>query len=108
MKKSLIIRWCVIAVVVLAWTASMFPIRDRDYLTEFRKQVKPQLAKLQAQAANLPMHAKAKQMRQELAAIVDHQSEDYLTRQKELDALNVSAEIQSRKQASGPRCLPCP
>ena len=33
MKKSLIIRWTIIAIVLVVWTLAMFPLKDGDYLT---------------------------------------------------------------------------
>ena len=37
MKKSLIIRMIIIAAVIIGWTASMFPIREQDFLKKFDK-----------------------------------------------------------------------
>ena len=53
MKKSLIIRWIIIALVVIGWLSAMFPIRDKDYLGEFDRISAKQLAPLQARAQNV-------------------------------------------------------
>ena len=37
MKSSLIWRFIVIVAVLAAWTYSMFPLKDRDYMLTFRQ-----------------------------------------------------------------------
>lgn len=50
MKKSLIIRWVVILAVVIGWTLSIFPMRDRDFLAEFNRIAQKSVASLEQKA----------------------------------------------------------
>ena len=50
MKKSLIIRWIIIGAIVLGWTVSMFPIKDRDILAEFTKLAERRVAEYEKDA----------------------------------------------------------
>ena len=50
MKKSLIIRWVVIALVILVWTWAMFPIKDKDFRNMFETVSRKNVAKLQTEA----------------------------------------------------------
>ena len=84
MKKSLLIRWIIILVIVAGWCYSIFPIKDHDFLDEFmRLSRKP--------VATLTNHVeKAKGLQQKLDAITDHNSKDYQELSK--DIKNISAE----------------
>lgn len=44
MKKSLIIRWILILLVVAGWTWSIFPIKDKSFKAEFEAQAAKQVA----------------------------------------------------------------
>ena len=48
MKKSLIIRWVIIALVLLIWIWAMLPLKDKDYLKTFDKLAAPNVEKLHA------------------------------------------------------------
>ena len=50
MKKSLIIRMIIIAAVIIGWTASMFPIREQDFLKKFDSLSSKTVAKLNKSA----------------------------------------------------------
>ena len=47
MKKSLIIRWTIIGIVLIVWTAAMFPLKDSDYLKTFDQVSAKNVAKVQ-------------------------------------------------------------
>ncbi|MBR6470950.1 MAG: protein translocase subunit SecD [Victivallales bacterium] len=46
MKKSLLIRWIVILVIIAGWCYSIFPVKDRNFLDEFVRLSKAPIAKL--------------------------------------------------------------
>ncbi|MBQ7650264.1 MAG: hypothetical protein IJS15_04850, partial [Victivallales bacterium] len=50
MKKSLIIRWVIIALVILVWIWAIFPIKDKDFRGMFEKVSRKNVAKLQTEA----------------------------------------------------------
>ena len=50
MKKSLIIRWVIIALVILVWIWAIFPIKDKDFRSMFEKVSRKNVAKLQTEA----------------------------------------------------------
>jgi SecD/SecF fusion protein len=49
MKKSLITRFALIAVIMVAWGSSLFPLRDRPVMDVFHAMSAPQMAKYQQQ-----------------------------------------------------------
>jgi len=51
MKKSLIWRFALIAVVMAAWTYSIFPVKDRPFLDTFEKLAAPRVKALAAARA---------------------------------------------------------
>ncbi|NMA20348.1 MAG: protein translocase subunit SecD [Lentisphaerae bacterium] len=106
MKKSLIIRWSIILVVIVAWTWSIFPITDRDYLSEFQKMAKKQVAKLAREAEQVPLVTQAEELKIKLEQISDKESEEYkqlaeqhqkLTSSKEYIEQSKKPENESRK-----------
>ncbi|MFW5802543.1 MAG: protein translocase subunit SecD [Verrucomicrobiota bacterium] len=50
MKSSLIWRFALIVVVIVAWTVSLFPLHDREVHAIFQKMARPQVEDLQQQA----------------------------------------------------------
>ena len=50
MKKSLLIRWIIILVIVGGWCYSIFPVKDRDFLDEFMRLSKKSVATLEKHA----------------------------------------------------------
>lgn len=50
MKSSLLWRFALIVVVIVAWTVSLFPLHDRDVHVIFQKMARPQVEDLQQQA----------------------------------------------------------
>lgn len=77
MKKSLIIRWIVILVIVLGWSWSLFPIKDRDYLSEFKKVTAGPVAALRKQAEGLSALGDPQAMKARLDAIEDKTGDEY-------------------------------
>ncbi|MBO7741834.1 MAG: protein translocase subunit SecD [Victivallales bacterium] len=82
MKKSLLIRWAVILVITIAWCYSMFPMRDKSFLTEFRDAAQAQVAVLKDKAA------KAEALQKQLDAATDKTSKEYADAARELARLN--------------------
>jgi SecD/SecF fusion protein len=50
MSKSLIWRWIVIALVMFAWSFSIFPVKDRDVMTVFKQLSAKKVARLEKTA----------------------------------------------------------
>ncbi|MBP5300688.1 MAG: protein translocase subunit SecD [Victivallales bacterium] len=71
MKKSLLIRWLIILVIVGGWCYSIFPVKDRDFLSEFMRLSKKTVATLEKHAE------KATALQQKLDTISDPSSKDY-------------------------------
>ena len=83
MKKSLIIRWVIILAIVLGWGLSIFPMKDKDFLTEFQRRAAKGVAVLQKKAQ------KAGELEKKLEAT---ESKDYA---------KVSEELQDTLAATG-------
>ena len=84
MKKSLLIRWIIILVIVGGWCYSIFPVKDHDFLDEFNRLSKKNIATLEKHAE------KAVVLQQKLDAITDKSGKDYEALQN--DIKNISAE----------------
>lgn len=82
MKKSLIIRWIIIALVVFGWLAAMFPIRDKDYLSKFDRLSAKQLTALRARSQNVLKVANPDELKAQLDGMADKESDDYKALQK--------------------------
>ena len=82
MKKSLLIRWAVIIVLIAAWCWSMFPIKDKDFLQEFQRLSAKQIAVLKQQ------DEKAASIREKMASIQDKASVAYTNLQQDLDKIS--------------------
>ncbi|MBR6323457.1 MAG: protein translocase subunit SecD, partial [Victivallales bacterium] len=61
MKKSLVIRMIIIAAVIIGWTASMFPIREQDFLKKFDSLSSRTVAKLNKSAEAIGSLEEAKE-----------------------------------------------
>ncbi|HQL88646.1 MAG: bifunctional preprotein translocase subunit SecD/SecF [Lentisphaerae bacterium ADurb.Bin082] len=99
MKKSLIIRWSVVALVVLAWTWAMFPLRDKDYLAEFEKMAAPKVAALQKQSKQLLEQGNPEELKAQLDAMADKDSAEYKALKEKYDALTASPNYAAWKQS---------
>ncbi|MBQ4480801.1 MAG: protein translocase subunit SecD [Victivallales bacterium] len=84
MKKSLLIRWIIILVIVGGWCYSIFPIKDRNFLDEFRHLSNKPIATLTKHAE------KATALQEKLDAIADRNSKDYKALSE--DIKNIAAE----------------
>ncbi|OPZ28658.1 MAG: bifunctional preprotein translocase subunit SecD/SecF [Lentisphaerae bacterium ADurb.BinA184] len=73
MKKSLIWRFALIAVVMAAWTYSIFPVKDRPFLDTFEKLAAPRVKALAA--ARAEAEAKLAAAQAKLYAETDTESE---------------------------------
>ena len=68
MKKSLIIRWIIILLVVVSWTWSIFPIKDKDYLVEFKKMAQDEVQKLEKKSLKLEKLCKIETFKKQMSA----------------------------------------
>lgn len=96
MKKSLIIRWSIILLVVIAWTWSMFPITDRDYLNEFQKMAQKQVDKLARDAEQVPLITQAEELKIKIEKISDKEGEEYKQLTEQHQKLTSSRNISNR------------
>lgn len=87
MKKSLIVRWSIIAVVILVWTIAMFPLKDGDYLSKFDKLSAEQVAKAQNGAKLLLAKGNPEELRSKSEAVADKGSQEYKDIQAKIDEL---------------------
>ncbi|NLZ64353.1 MAG: protein translocase subunit SecD [Lentisphaerae bacterium] len=92
MKKSLLIRWSIIFVVIIAWTLAMFPITDRDYIKAFKKLAEKQVNKYARAAEKVPTVLRAEELQAQLAALSDKESQEYLDLQAKHQEIIVSPE----------------
>ncbi|NLE55705.1 MAG: hypothetical protein GX617_12255, partial [Lentisphaerae bacterium] len=95
MKKSLIIRWIIIALVVIGWLSAMFPIRDKDYLGEFDRISAKQLAALQARSQNVLKIANPDELKAKLDAMEAKDSDEYKALQKSYSELQASPDYEA-------------
>ncbi|NOY82372.1 MAG: protein translocase subunit SecD [Kiritimatiellaeota bacterium] len=87
MKQSLIWRSILVVAVLGAWFASLFPLRDRDYMAEFRKFAEPQVAEYKSTRESAAAEVKA--LEAKLAKIKDKDSKAYkklVEKKKEAEA----------------------
>ncbi len=99
MKKSLIIRWSIILLVIIAWTWSMFPITDRDYLSEFQRMAEKQVTKLAREAGQVPLLTQAEELKLQMEQISNKESGEYKQLKEQHQKLTSSPEYveQSKK-----------
>ncbi|MDQ0287930.1 protein translocase subunit SecD [Oligosphaera ethanolica] len=95
MKKSLIIRWIIIALVVIGWLSAMFPIRDKDYLGEFDRISAKQLAALQARSQNVLKVGNPDELKAKLDAMEAKDSDEYKALQKSYSELQASPDYEA-------------
>ena len=95
MKKSLIIRWAIIIVVVVSLLWAMFPIRDKDYLSQFERMSARRLSALQARAQNVLKIANPDELKAKLDAMEDKDSEEYKALQKSYSELRASPDYEA-------------
>ncbi len=93
MKKSLIIRWTIIAIVLVVWTLAMFPLRDGDYLKTFEQVSAKSVAKCQENAKVLLAKGNPETIRKDLAAAAKD-SENYTKLTKQLADLQADKNYQ--------------
>lgn len=95
MKKSLIIRWAIIGVIVLGWTLSMFPIKDRDILSEFTKLAEEQVESYESYAKQAEALGGKEKVLEQLRAIDDKSSSEYM---ELLKAYNADTKLATYKE----------
>ena len=81
MKKSLLIRWIIILVIVGGWCYSIFPVKDRDFLDEFMRLSKKSVATLEKHAD------KATALQQKLEALPTQSGKDYEALQADIQKI---------------------
>ena len=81
MKKSLLIRWIIILVIVGGWCYSIFPVKDRDFLDEFMRLSKKSVAILEKHAD------KATALQQKLEALPTQSGKDYEALQADIQKI---------------------
>ncbi len=91
MKKSLIIRWAIILVIVIGWTLSIFPMKDKDFLAEFNRRAAKTVAVLQKKAE------RADALEAKLASIADKNSNEYASTVKDLAATAATTGISAKE-----------
>jgi SecD/SecF fusion protein len=99
MKKSLIIRWAIIAVIIIGWTSSMFPIKDQDFLAKFNKLSAKQVKKYDKSRQELQEKGTLEEVRKQLEEIKDKNSKEFKklqTQYSETVKANTFDELQKR------------
>ena len=86
MKKSLLIRWAVILVITISWCWSMFPIKDKDFLAEFKKLANVKQEQL-AQQANIAQE-KLTNIEKRIEALPKKTGKEYENLLKDREKLN--------------------
>lgn len=99
MKKSLITRWCIIAVVILVWTAALFPIKDKNFLDVFDKVAAKKIAQAQQGAKLLLVKGDPEAIQAQLADIKDTDSKEYKDIQDKLTALKDDENFENWRKA---------
>ncbi len=89
MKKSLIWRFVITAVILGAWLYSMFPLKDQEFVTTFETLAAAKVAKLRA--AQLQTADQVKALEERLTGIEDKASQAYKNLETELAAANTAA-----------------
>ena len=89
MKKSLIIRMIIIAAVIIGWTASMFPIREQDFLKKFDCLSEKTVKKLNKSAEAI---GSLEEVKEKLDKMEDKSSKEYKNLQEQYsDAVKAKA-----------------
>ena len=84
MKKSLIVRWIIIAAVLLVWGLAMLPLKDRNLIKVFEDKAAKTVSKLEAEAAAFKGDPDALR---ETIAKADKSSEEYKKAVEELEKM---------------------
>ena len=84
MKKSLIVRWIIIAAVLLVWGLAMLPLKDRNLIKVFEDKAAKTVSKLEAEAASFKGDPDALR---ETIAKADKSSEEYKKAAEELEKM---------------------
>ncbi|MBQ6473347.1 MAG: protein translocase subunit SecD [Victivallales bacterium] len=87
MKKSLIIRWTVIAIVLIVWTAALFPLKDSDYLQMFRQVSATNVERIEAGAKSLLAKGDPAELQRKLEAATDKSTDEYKALNEKYEAL---------------------
>jgi SecD/SecF fusion protein len=82
MKKSLIIRWVVIALVVFSLLSAMFPIRDKDYMGQFERMSAKSLSALRVRAEDVLKVGNPDELKAQLDQLDSKEGEEYEALQK--------------------------
>ncbi len=90
MKKSLIIRWIIVAAVVISCTVAMFPIKDKNYLETFRKASRKQVEALELGAAELEKLGNPDELKAKMDAVEDKSSDEFKALQESYTTLRNS------------------
>ena len=112
MKKSLIIRMIIIAAVIIGWTASMFPIREQDFLKKFESLSDKTVRKLNKSLDALTATSSLDDAKAKLDAMEDKSSKEYKALQEQYaDAIKAKTynDLQTRiasVQAESPTLSP--
>ncbi len=100
MKKSLIIRWVIIAIVILVWTLAMFPIKDKDYMSIFRKLSAKTVAELQAKGAEFEKaNGNPADIIKKLGQATDKNSQEYKDLAEKLETLRKAENFDAWRKA---------
>jgi SecD/SecF fusion protein len=94
MKRSLYWRFGIILFVLIAWTVSLFPIRDRDFLATFEKLADPKAADYRDQAAEA--EAEAARLQDRLATLGQEAGEKYRALRAEYEQAQSNAKLYQR------------
>lgn len=97
MKKSLIIRWAIILVITVSWCWSMFPVKDKDFLEEFRKLANINQEQLLQQAK--VASEKLSNIEKRLAALPKKSGKEYENLLKDREKLNTAYNGYSAEEA---------
>ena len=94
MKKSLLIRWLIILVIVGGWCYSIFPVKDRDFLSEFMRLSKKTVATLEKHVE------KATALQQKLEALPNQSGKDYEALQADIKKIRIGVLVDKTAQAA--------
>ena len=87
--------------VVVAWTWSMFPLQDSDYLERFRQLSAKQVNKHMRAAEKFPALEEAEGLKKQLVELEDRESEEYKAIEQQLKDLQNSEAYQAQAKLPG-------
>ena len=90
MKRTLTWRWVIIGVVLVGWFVSLFPLRDRDFITTFEKLSQKGVVEMTARADKEAK--KAADLKAQLDKISDTSSSEYKEKNAKYDEAKRKAE----------------